>query len=126
MNTILLIDDEVDFGFFVKANLEATKSFSVMTARTGPEGLHLARLHRPDLILLDVFMPEMSGGEVLEELERSPATASIPVILLTAMVTKAETGPDNFECLGGRYYMAKPVTTEVLLQGIQRVLSLEV
>ncbi|MCF8104758.1 MAG: response regulator [Desulfohalobiaceae bacterium] len=122
---ILLIDDEEDFCFFVKGNLEATGRFRVLTASDGREGLEVARKSGPDLILLDMIMPEMSGDEVAFELENDPALRDIPVIFLTAIVTKQETGRDNLALIGGRNFIAKPVQTQGLIKAIQKALQTE-
>ncbi|OQX87156.1 MAG: hypothetical protein B6D55_04195 [Candidatus Omnitrophica bacterium 4484_70.2] len=68
MRKILLVDDEENFCYFVKRNLELTGEFKVFTANNGEEGLEIARKERPDLILLDIFMPGMSGSEVAAKL----------------------------------------------------------
>ena len=123
MKNILLIDDEEDFCFFVKANLEGTSEFAILTATNGSDGLRLAREQLPDLILLDLYMPDMFGDEVMEELIQSPETASIPVIFLTALVNNSETGPENLKEIGGRYFIAKPVATNALVRNIRKMLT---
>ena len=77
---LLLIDDEEDFCFFVKLNLERTGKFEVLTTINGNEGIIMASRERPDLILLDIIMPEISGGKVAELLLESPKTSNIPVL----------------------------------------------
>ncbi|HDH00774.1 MAG TPA: response regulator, partial [Nitrospirae bacterium] len=89
---ILLIDDEKDFCFFMGRNLEQTGEFEVMTASQGREGINLAREKNPDLILLDINMPQMSGPEIAEILFHDQRTKHIPVIFLTAVVTREEVG----------------------------------
>ncbi|RLG29586.1 response regulator [Methanosarcinales archaeon] len=120
---ILLIDDEKDLCFFLKANLENTGEFDVIVSNRGDKGIKLAQREKPDLILLDILMPEMSGDEVAEILLDNPATAKIPIIFLTAMVTKEEIGNVVKE-RGGRNFIAKPITTEELVGAIKKVLEI--
>lgn len=98
---MLLIDDEKDLCFFLKTNLENTGEFDVLVSNRGDKGIELAQEEKPDLILLDILMPEMSGDEVAEILLDNPATAKIPIIFLTAMVTKEEIGDVMLKKRGG-------------------------
>jgi CheY-like chemotaxis protein len=118
---ILLIDDEEDFCFFVKGNLENTGEFDVLVASSGKEGIKLARGEKPDLILLDINMPEMSGDEVAQILSDRPETKEIPVVFLTALVTKGEV--ESMASIGKRIYIAKPVTTKELVIAIREILK---
>jgi len=119
---ILLIDDEEDFCFFVRQNLEQTGEFEVITANRGVEGINLAREKKPDLILLDIVMPRLNGPDVAEILENDPKTKEIPLIFLTAVVTKEEIGARSIKEIGGRLFIAKPVDTERLVSSIKTVL----
>ncbi len=120
---ILLIDDEEDFCFFVKGNLEYTGEFDVLVTSSGKEGLKLARGEKPDLILLDIHMPQMSGDEVAEILSDRPETKEIPVVFLTALLTKGEVGNESMASIGGYDYVAKPVTTNDLVTVIREILK---
>ena len=122
---ILAVDDEESFTFFVKLNLEsnAIHDFKVMTANRGEEGLKLAKIYKPDLILLDVMMPDMSGAEVAEELLLDDRTKNIPIIFITALVKKDEVKKDS-GMVGGREFMAKPVSKEELIKRIETTLNL--
>jgi DNA-binding response OmpR family regulator len=117
---ILLIDDEEDFGFFVKLNLEKTGRFEVTTTTSGSKGLILASKERPDLILLDIIMPELSGGDVAEQLLESPETADIPVLFITAIASRTEVQSQQ-GTIGGRSFIAKPVTPDELMAKIDRL-----
>ena len=118
---ILLIDDEEDFCFFVKGNLENTGEFDVLFTASGKEGIKLARGEKPDLILLDINMPEMSGDEVAQILSDRPETKEIPVVFLTALVTKDEV--ESMASIGKRNYIAKPATTKELVTVIRKILK---
>lgn len=121
---ILLIDDEKDLCFFLKANLENTGEFDVIVSNRGDKGIKLAQREKPDLILLDILMPGMSGDEVVEILLDNPATAKIPIIFLTSMVTKEEIGDVALKKRGGRNFIAKPIATEELVGAIKKVLEI--
>jgi len=86
MKTILIVDDEEDICQIVQASLEEFGGWQTFLAYSGQDGLTIAQAEHPDVILLDVSMPEMDGFEMFEKLQRNSATQSIPVILLTSKV----------------------------------------
>jgi two-component system, OmpR family, alkaline phosphatase synthesis response regulator PhoP len=103
--TILVVDDEKDIVDLLSYNL-TKEGFSVIAARNGRDALDRAK-QKPDLIILDVMMPEMNGLQVIQELKKEKKTASIPVLLLTAKgseideIVGLEVGADD--------YIVKPV-----------------
>jgi CheY-like chemotaxis protein len=103
---ILIIDDENDIREVAALALETAGDFDVVTANGGRAGLIAARDHRPDLILLDVMMPELDGPSTFQELRQSEATRSIPVIFLTAKVQTADRR--RLSDLGALGILAKP------------------
>ena len=120
---ILLIEDEEDFSFFIKKNLERTKAFEVETTTNGRKGINMARMHQPDLILLDVVMPEVSGADVAEALLADPKTKKIPIIFLTAVMSEMEMGDEPIKTVGGRNFIAKTIGTVVLIDTLNRFLE---
>jgi DNA-binding response OmpR family regulator len=120
---VLLIDDEDDVCFFLKGNLELTGEFDVLTTTSGKEGIEIARGKKPDIILLDLNMPEMSGDEVAQILSDGSDTKTIPIVFITALITKGEVGDDSITNIGGYNYVAKPVATEELVAVIRRILN---
>jgi DNA-binding response OmpR family regulator len=120
---VLLIDDEDDVCFFLKGNLELTGEFDVLTTTSGKEGIEIARGKKPDIILLDLNMPEMSGDEVAQILSEGSDTNTIPIVFITALITKGEVGDDSITNIGGYNYVAKPVATEELVAVIRRILN---
>src|ERR1051325_7175742 len=80
----LLIDDDPDLLRLVQRTLEFTAGWEVITAGSGAAGIELARSAPPDVILVDVMMPEMDGYEVCRRLKADPATGAVPIVLLTA------------------------------------------
>ncbi|MQY60562.1 response regulator [bacterium] len=119
---ILIIDDEEDFCYFVKKNLEAISNFEIITATKGKKGLQIARKRKPDLILLDIMMPGIDGLEVLKRLKKSENTQNIPVIMLTAK----DEDESKIKALGSFCddYIVKPVENVVLKGKIHKVLSI--
>ena len=91
---ILLVDDEPTVSELAAFHLERA-GYAVTEAATGEEALARAAEIRPDLILLDLVLPDLSGWQVLERLRREPATESTPVILLSASVKEAEKAADS-------------------------------
>jgi len=120
MKKILIIDDEEDLAFFVKANLELTEGYEVNTATSGKEGLKLASSYQPDIILLDIMMPGTDGYETLIKLKTSRKTMAIPVIMLTAKAD--EESKIKAATLYNEDYLIKPVQVDVLKAKIEEVL----
>ena len=117
---VLIVDDEPDNIEYAAAILRSD-GISSVSAANGREGLDKARTEKPDLILLDVQMPEMDGMEVFENLCREEATKGIPVIMITGIREKAGIGFSlkDMEKLYGerpRGYLAKPVAPRELLK----------
>ena len=117
---ILVVDDEVALSRMVQMNLERAGDYEVMTVNQGSEVLNAAREFRPDMIFLDVMMPDKSGDEVAEELREDPALSKIPFAFMTAIVTKDETDAMGTN-IGGNEFLAKPVKTEELVAMIEKM-----
>ena len=146
---IVMIDDEEDLCLMVKANLEDMGEFEVATTTKPLEAENFVNQEKPDLILLDVVMPERQGSEVVEALKKNPETQGIPIIMVSGkgeMVYNRK--KDDFkwmpnskvvqcrgdipdvkgaEALSGAYgvddYVSKPFTTDLLVEVINEVLS---
>jgi len=118
--TIMVVDDNPDIITIVKTILEG-KGYHVLSASSGQELLNLLTDRKPDLIILDIMMPEMDGLEVLGRLKAVAETASIPVILLTAKV-QYEDVLGGYK-LGADYYITKPFTSTQLVNGINLLLG---
>jgi two-component system alkaline phosphatase synthesis response regulator PhoP len=122
---ILLIDDDPDLVNAVRMILES-KNYNVAAAFGGIEGLKKAKTENPDLIVLDVMMPDKDGYSVCKELKSDPQLSSIPVILLTAVVSHIST--TRFTQQMGMEteaddYIDKPVEPDVLVKRIEALLS---
>ena len=120
MGRILVIEDERDLQKVLEYNLKQA-GYEVLAALTGQDGLRLAREHRPDLVLLDLMLPDLSGTEVCKSLKSDEKTKDIPVIMCTAKgeeidrVIGLELGADD--------YVVKPFSVRELLLRIKAVLK---
>lgn len=118
--SVLVVDDDRDYVDILRIHLER-RGFAVTTAAGGAEALERLHAHKPDVVLLDVMMPDMSGFDVLQRIRETPTTASLPVILISAkgdeddMMTGYQFGAD--------YYITKPCTPTQLLYGVGLVLG---
>ena len=117
---ILVADDDADVVELVSFNLKRA-GYTVGTASNGVEALKKVRSFAPDLILLDVMMPELDGLEVCEILRRDSETASIPVLMLTAL--SSELGRMASLGSGATDFLSKPFSPRVLLGRIENLLQ---
>lgn len=90
--TVLVVDDNKDILFSVKESLEEDQSYSVECASSGKECLEKMKTLKPDVILMDIMMPEMDGFEVVAKIKANEAFRNIPVIFLTAKTDKLSKG----------------------------------
>jgi signal transduction histidine kinase/CheY-like chemotaxis protein len=116
-NTILVVDDESPIRKLLREQLEA-EGYIVREAKDGMDAITQVRKKSPDLIILDVIMPQISGFDVAAILKNNPETREIPIIILS-IVGKEERGYR----LGADKYLAKPIDTEVLLKEIEVLIS---
>jgi len=117
---LLVVDDESTNLQLMRRLLD--QDYRLLFAKDGPRALELAKVERPDLILLDVMMPGMNGHEACRHLKGDPATAAIPVIYVTAL-TEAEDEVEGFET-GAVDYINKPVSAAILRARVRTHLSL--
>jgi CheY-like chemotaxis protein len=119
---ILLVDDEPAVTRMIKLNLEQTGRYEVRTENRGANAIAAARDFRPDLIVLDVMMPDMSGSEISEQLQEDPQLCAIKFIFLTALVSKDQEQWSDGK-IGGHTFVAKPVSADKLCQIIETALA---
>lgn len=119
-NTVLVVEDEPDIVNVLRIRLES-KGFAVLTAGDGKEGLRMIRESLPDLIILDLLMPEVGGLELCRILKSDEHLKSIPVIVLTAR-TEENDRAESFSS-GASAYFAKPYEWGELYAGIRKFLS---
>jgi CheY-like chemotaxis protein len=114
---VLIVDDEEDALAMLGDRLESAGYF-VLKASDGKQAISIAREANPDLILLDIVMPEMDGIETSRVLHEDPATRNIPIVFLTCLVKKDE--EKQREVIGGRQFLAKPYDSEHLLSTVDK------
>jgi DNA-binding response OmpR family regulator len=114
---ILVVDDEPDIAALIRRYLERA-GYGVLVAHTAADGLRLARQERPDLVTLDVLLPDADGFTLLDWLKRDVATTTIPVMMLSVL---PDEGDDRR--VGAVDYVTKPVREEALLKRISRILG---
>lgn len=118
---VLIIDDEESIQTVVKFGLKMSVGWEVLTANSGPEGIKCAQTEQPDMILLDVMMPEMDGLATFQCLRQHPDTQSIPVILLTAKAQASE--KRMFQKTGVNGVITKPFNSLNLAGEITQILK---
>jgi two-component system cell cycle response regulator len=125
---ILVVDDDVDMVDLVERIL-LTRSFQVITANNGADGLAIARVVKPDLILLDIMMPDMDGYEVCKLLKNDPGTSNIAIVMLSALGSLQDDMYHSFysqvddrilgyEC-GADEFLSKPIRAGELIQRVK-------
>lgn len=119
MQTILVIDDDELVSRTLQRALKLY-DYQVMVANSGTEGLHLARRHRPDLLVLDVIMPGTDGYQVCRQVRGDPMLKQVPILFLTAK-SKDEDKIEGFRA-GGDDYLAKPFNMQELQLRIKAIL----
>jgi len=114
---ILIIDNNSDFTHSAKLALERTGRYCVCEENDATRAHQTAQSLKPDLILLDIAMPETDGGEVAARIQSDPALHRTPIVFLTALVTKAET--TSGLRIHGHPFLAKPISIPDLITGIE-------
>jgi len=118
---LLVVDDDDAFLAFLEELLSRSQ-YQVLTASNGKDGVSAAMQEIPDLIILDVMMPDMSGGMAAHYLSENISTQSIPIIFLTSIISEEqEMMVDNQE--GNYQFLAKPIKVEHLLDEIEKCLK---
>jgi DNA-binding response OmpR family regulator len=121
MMRVLIIEDEDDIREVAQASLEIMAGLDVITASTSQEGLSKATSERPDVILLDVMLPDMDGLALFQQLQASSTTRNIPVILLTAKVHEMD--KRRFAESGVKAMIAKPFKPTELASQLLQILQ---
>lgn len=116
---ILLVDDEAIITRTLKLYLEGTGRYEVRAVNEGAAAVPTAREFRPDLILLDVVMPGVDGGDVAAEIKADAALKDTPIVFLTALVKKKEVNASGGD-IGGHPFIAKPLEPEKIVEVIEK------
>jgi CheY-like chemotaxis protein len=116
---ILVVDDELSFTRLLKMNLEDTDDYEVRLETWAERALGTARAFEPDLILLDVVMPQLRGDQVAAQLRADAKLGTTPVVFLSAAVEKQRVR-ENDGLINGQPFIAKPASVEEIVEGIER------
>jgi CheY-like chemotaxis protein len=121
VRTVLYVEDNLSNLALVQRILASRADIRLIPAMQGGLALELARLHKPDLVLLDLHLPDISGEDVLRQLRRSPDCYHIPVVVLSADATKGQ--PDRLLAAGAHAYITKPLDVKPFIQVLNDVLD---
>jgi CheY-like chemotaxis protein len=119
---IMVVDDEPSITRLLKLNLEADGRFEVRTVNAANHAIQAAREFHPDLILLDVMMPEVDGGTLASQMRQNLTLRNTPVVFLTAAATKEEVSSHGGK-IGGLPFLAKPVDLPEVIRCIEKHLG---
>lgn len=116
---VLLVDDEKSFTTLLQLNLEQTGNYEVRAVNWSEDAVPTAREFQPDIMLLDIIMPRMPGGNVVAAFEADPALKSVPIVFLTAAVQRRRL-EEMDGIISGRPCLAKPASLEEIVAMIER------
>jgi len=122
--TILTVDDEERVLQLIN-DILSTKGYDVLTAMSGKEAIRKTKKSLPDLIVMDIMMPDIDGAEAVKLLKEDPATKDIPILFLSGIIMKEEGKSDMDINVGGDFYSAlpKPFGAEELLTAVDKLLE---
>jgi two-component system cell cycle response regulator DivK len=120
MSLVLIVEDHEKNLKLARDVLQA-KGYETLEARTGEEGVALARQRKPDVVLMDIQLPGISGIEAFGQLRADPATARIPVVALTASVTPSDRS--QITAAGFDAFVSKPINLREFLDTVQRLVN---
>ena len=116
---VLLVDDEKSFTNLLKLNLEQTGKYEVSVVNWSEDALSTARQFRPDIMLLDIIMPRMPGGNVVAQFEADPEMKDLPIVFFTAAVQRSRL-EEMDGIISGRPCLAKPASLEEIVAMIEK------
>ncbi len=117
-NKILIVDDEEALSRLMKLNLEDSGDYEVRTENRGTRALEAVHEFRPDLVILDVIMPDMDGADVEKQFETDEIAKKVPIMFLTAIATNDDPH-DPGTMIGGRFVIAKAISIDKLIESIE-------
>jgi len=120
MSTILIVEDN-EKNMKLARDVLQVRGYATLEATTGEEGVRLARERRPDLVLMDIQLPGISGIEALRQLRADPATSAIPVLAVTASVMEQDRR--QITAAGFDAYVGKPINLKDFLEAVRRALA---
>ena len=120
--TVLIVDDEETVGSFMQVILQQ-QGYQTLVIQNGLECLNLLQRFKPDLILMDIGMPQMDGGELFEKVRRLPNGREVPVIFVTGLILQQEAEELNKTREDRKHYLGKPFTPRKLVETVQAMLA---
>ena len=122
--TILTVDDE-DMILQIITDLLSSKGYKVITAKNGREAIRKSKKCSPDLIVMDIMMPDLDGPEAAKLLKENPSTRDIPILFLSGIVMKEQGKSEQEINVGGEFYsaLAKPFDADELLNTVHKLLE---
>ncbi len=115
---VLLVDDEAAVTRTLQLYLEATGQYEVRSENQSLEAMRTARLFQPHIVLLDVSMPDMDGGEIAALIQKDQALVGVPIVFLTGLIRREELNVIGKE-IAGRPYLAKPPDPQLIAEVIE-------
>jgi DNA-binding response OmpR family regulator len=119
--TLLYVEDNPALKELVRHILTCRPHIKIMSASTVAEGVSLTRQYLPDLVLMDILLPDGNGMDALKQIRACEETASIPVVALSSLSTQLQIGEGLKE--GFKYYITKPIDVPELLETIDKILD---
>ncbi|MCH8933950.1 MAG: response regulator [Nitrospinae bacterium] len=119
--TLLHVEDSPEIQELVRYILTSRPSIKVISAETVAEGVQQAKKHQPDLVLMDVHLPDGSGLDALKQMQAFKETANIPVVALSSLATQLQIEEGLKE--GFKYYITKPIDVPEFLETVDRILD---
>ena len=119
---LLLIDDDQAFTKQLKTILEQAGAYEICEEHQGKYALITAKAFCPELIFLDVMMPDLDGGQVGAQLRADPALQRVPIVFITGILSKDEVAPQG-GAIGGYPFLAKPISLEQIFDCLDRYLG---
>lgn len=117
---VLIVEDEESL-LKLESILLTSRGYDVCSARNGKSAMAMLESEKPDIVLLDIMLPEMDGFEVCRQIKSNPQTSSIPVIMLTAKKSREDMATG--EQAGADWYITKPFKSAMVVETIQRFLN---
>ena len=114
--TILVVDDDADTSQMVKMILEKTGLYTVTTCNRGSEAFKIIQAMRPELVLLDIMMPDADGTDIAVRIKNDKSLVRTRVVFMTSLVSKKEVREDSV--IGGHPFISKPISGEMLLNRV--------
>ena len=115
--SILLVDDDVDSSQMVKMILEKTGLYAVSICNRGSEAFQIIQDTRPELVLLDIMMPDADGTDIADRIRKEKSLALTKIVFMTSLVSQNEVL--NHSMIGGHAFISKPISSENLLQRVK-------